>query len=512
MSTQLLIIMVRAKRALPTQFLLTVAALILCMAAVVQARQIKLRIEPPVDSPGTAIIEVVGRPLKVWSFPNSYAGVSELGKRIRSLSAFDAAGSEVQIRQLAPGEFETSTPATRFLYAVNLDPPQRASDSARVSWLVFTRGILLMADLLPIEETMAGGNNRVAEKTTVRFELPSDWTVYSSEVKNRSGEFELADSARAVFAIGRFPRHSEVNANGTNLDLLIDGKWAFADRDVIEMAGNILKSHRKVFGGIPFGRTALVLLPFPRSVPATQWSGETRGSTLTLLMGELPSKAGALAQLSTPLTHELFHLWVPNGLALEGDYDWFYEGFTMYQSARTAVRLELLTFPEFLDAIARAYDGSVAGETLERLSLLEASRRRWTSGTLSVYSKSMIVAFLFDLKMRNGGKGSLDEVYRKLFAQNGLSSPGAKSVRTVADGNEAAMSVLASNALAKDFVRSFVQEPISIDLQKELSPYGFMVEKQGLRTRITVSDKLSKQQRDLLRELGYNDVVRSPRR
>jgi len=57
------------------------------------------------------------------------------------------------------------------------------------------------------------------------------------------------------------------------------------------------------------------------------------------MMGKLPSKVASMAQLSVPLTHEFLHFWVPNGLSLEGDYDWFYEGFTVYQAARISVRL-----------------------------------------------------------------------------------------------------------------------------------------------------------------------------
>jgi predicted metalloprotease with PDZ domain len=222
-------------------------------------------------------------------------------------------------------------------------------------------------------------------------------------------------------------------------------------------------------------------------------------------MGKLPSKIGALAQISTPLTHELFHLWVPNALALEGDYDWFYEGFTVYQAARTAVRLDLLTFQEFLDAIARAHDA--ANTQTNSVSLIEASSRRWSTGQAAVYSKSMVVAFLFDLRMRSlsHGKKSLDSVYRVILQKH--SGNAAKF-----DGNQAVTQALAVDKASEDFVHQFIRRPVTINLGSELAPFGFEVGTFGLRTRIAVSDKLNKQQRDLLRELGYNDAVRSPRK
>jgi predicted metalloprotease with PDZ domain len=250
----------------------------------------------------------------------------------------------------------------------------------------------------------------------------------------------------------------------------------------------------------------LILFPFPQTAAVTQWSAETKGATVTLLMGKLPSKVGALAQLSTPLTHELLHLWVPNGLALEGDYDWFYEGFTVYQASSIAVRLDLLTFAEFLNAIAHAADAS--SSQINSVSLIEASRKRWTSGQSAVYSKSMLVAFLYDLRVRSSshGKKSLDDIYRAIFQKH------SRGTHANADGNQEATRALALDAAFELFVREFIENPVTINLANELAPFGLQVEAVGLRTRITVSQKLSKQQRDLLRKLGYNDAVRSPRR
>jgi predicted metalloprotease with PDZ domain len=231
------------------------------------------------------------------------------------------------------------------------------------------------------------------------------------------------------------------------------------------------------------------------------------GAQLVTLKME-KQQVGALAQLSTPLTHELFHLWVPNILALDGDYDWFYEGFTVYEAARTAVRLDLLTFPEFLNALARAYDGYLANAERDRLSLVEASKRRWTAGPSAVYSESMVVAFLYDLRLRmqSRGKQSIENIYPLLLQKYGVHANG-EPVR-LTDGNDAALNVLGLDEGTRAFVRAFVTQPAKIDLPQELASFGLKVETFGLRTRIGVSDNLTKQQRDLLRQLGYNDVTR----
>jgi predicted metalloprotease with PDZ domain len=204
------------------------------------------------------------------------------------------------------------------------------------------------------------------------------------------------------------------------------------------------------------------------------------------------------------LTHELFHFWVPNGLALKGDYDWFYEGFTMYEAARAAVRLEVLSFDQFLNAIADAYDGS-SGSDAQNLSLIEASKQRWTGGSSIVYSKAMVVALLYDLNLRSQTKGkqSLDDVYRTLMRDHL-----AKSSAAGLDANNEIVTTLRSEFADQDFVNRLVIARASINLEKELAPFGLRVEKPGVRTHISVNAQLTNRQRDLLKQLGYNEPRR----
>ena len=43
---------------------------------------------------------------------------------------------------------------------------------------------------------------------------------------------------------------------------------------------------------------------------------------------------------------------MPNSLKLEGDYDWFFEGFTLYMALRTALELKVIDFKGFLKTLA----------------------------------------------------------------------------------------------------------------------------------------------------------------
>lgn len=458
-----------------------------------------------VVSPGHVRIEGECEAATVWSFLKSYGSVTNLSNRIGQLSLSDAAGQEIRVRRVAPGEYEAATPASRFRYEVDLTPPAIPGDAAFVSWLTPEHGLLVLGDLLPSVSKDISSSARNA--MTLRFKLPPNWSVDSSERRNSSGDFEVSDPLRAVFAVGRLrAKEMQVRWKGSErirLNLITDGAWAFADDEVLQLAGQILAVHAEVLGGSPGSLSTIILMQFPVAVSPEKWSAETRGSTVTLLLGKQPSKVVALAQLSTPLTHELFHLWVPNGLALDGDYSWFYEGFTNYQAARTAVRLQLLTFDDFLNGIGRAYDVYSAAPDRDQWSLVEASSRRWANGQPVIYQKGMLVAFLYDLELRSQsrGKRSLDDVYREVFRRYRDSfKPDRKP-----EGSRTAVAILGGFPGMNDFVERFIQRPAAISLDAELRQSGLRVERAGLRSFIRVNDSLSHNQRDLLKELGYND-------
>jgi hypothetical protein len=447
----------------------------------------------------TVRIERTGESGTSWSFRDSYGNLVGLGSRIKNFEAFDAGGKPVNVRALAPGQFASALPASRVRYEVNIVAPSRSTNAALVSWLNAEHGILRLSDLVPLPVVSRATVNGSA--VNVRLRVPEGWGGYCDEEVTALGSFRFLDINSAVFVVGKNVRRSVRNVSPNLFKLLTDEAWVFGDDEAVDTVARIIKLHNEV-GSVPCGQVTLALLPFP-GMAANSWSAETRGCTVTLLMGKLPSKTAALAQLGNALTHELFHLWIPNGVALTGDYDWFYEGFTMYQAARAAVRLGYVSFPEFLNAIARAHDGSASPT---QLSLIEASKQRWTVGAPSVYSKAMVVAFLYDLNLRYQSKGklSLNDAYRKIMREN---ARGSAANKTEADGNAVLIPALRSDALSTDLIERFVRGPQSIDLRKELAPFGLRVD-QLVRTHISVDDHLTSQQRDLLKQLGYNEPRR----
>jgi predicted metalloprotease with PDZ domain len=164
-----------------------------------------------------------------------------------------------------------------------------------------------------------------------------------------------------------------------------------------------------------------------------------------------------------------------------------------------SVELGYLTFQDYLDSLARAADNYLAQREQDKYSLIEASTRRWSVNSSLVYHKGMLTAALYDLTVRRNSRGrrSLDDVYRALFRQHraGVERP---------DGNAAVIAALNIVAGGSDFSKRYVESASPLDLTTALSAFGFKVQRHGASTRINVDDSISRPQRDLLRQMGYN--------
>ena len=425
-----------------------------------------------------------------WSFRNFYGSAAGLAERIENFALTDEGGASVNLKKNAPGEFTAERPASRFAYDLKLDPPAFINDAPHISWLTSERGLLMPGDILPLP----------LDNVKLELALPAGWSVSTVEEGKTAGTFDLADAERAVFAVGRDLRESRGRAGGMSFTLAAAGDWAFPDAEAADSAEEILKIHSETFGAAPRQRALIVLFPLPQVAAGNLWGAETRGATTILLSGRLPSKLAARAQLDGALTHELFHLWVPNGLSLEGEYAWFYEGFTNYMALRAGMRRGQLTFNDYLNALGSAYDSYRAARGTKEASLIEASGRRWTGSAQLVYHKGLLVAFLYDLALmrETGGRNSLGALYRELFRRYGR---GEKP----ADGNGALVANLGAAAGMSVFVERYVVGADEIILPALIQEFGLRVEPGGARTHVSVAAPLDSTQRELLRKLGYNE-------
>lgn len=473
------------------RILFAILGFLIYPAEEVHAQSLKVRVIVTSLSPARVLVEAEGLLADTWSFRNIYAGIPRLGHRVESLKV-SAPGETVSVRNLAPGEFRSSKEVSTFSYEIQLEERSRLAELSHVSWINQERGFLMLADLLP----RLGRESLVPSSVTIEFKLPAGWTVASALLPDKNQQYTVANIDSAVFYIGRELRETRVRADSVELALVTSGDWAFADSDALKLAGKIVEEHSKLTKHRLYGRSVVLLAPFSGVVGPERWTADTRGGSVVLLLGSNASARALLARLGVVLAHELFHLWVPNRLALEGDYDWFFEGFTLYQALLTCLRLNLIRFDDYLDTMARVYDSYRSQPDHDRLSLIEASERRWTAAPSFVYDKGMLVAFIHDLMLRqltrNGTSGA--DIYPELFRTGAMGPRNA---------NEVMMSILNRPPGMKQFFERYVQNPGDIALDPTLAPYGLRIETKDFRTRILINKELTVEQGRLLRSLGY---------
>jgi hypothetical protein len=436
-----------------------------------------------VSSPAEVKIRIESlSPGSEWSFRNAYAGVLGLAERIEQFQAFAPDGKNLNARKIVPGEFRSERVATKIEYVVKLPPPQ-ASGVAHVSWIAGDYGLLMLADLLP----------EWLPSLEVEFSLPDGWTALSAYQADASRKFQVRQPDKTVFLIGRSLRTQAKRVESRGLNLVVNGAWPFKDEVVLNAASKVLERYRELTG-FPLPAMPVVLLaPLPMATGGVKWRAETRGSTVVLLI-DPRAKIETRAALGIIFTHELLHLWVPNSLLLEGDYDWFFEGFTLYMALITALDLKFINFDEYLATLARVYDSYLSHD--DELSLIDASERRWTGGKSAVYDKGMLVAFLYDLNIakQSGGGNRLNDRYRELFREH-ASKP--------ADANEAIIQLLSSTVPTAALTKKYVEGSGRLELETALSSFGLRLDPSGRNTTLRIVKEVRGDQKQLLRSLGY---------
>lgn len=468
--------------------LLLVFLVVSAFPATIHAQASFVRISVLSLEPARVGIELNTMGSSEWSFRNTYTSVVGLAGRIENFHGKDHLGREVLARKLAPGEFRFPEKVTSVSYDVSLNPPARLADLSHVSWLNKDHGLLMLGDLLP-----AAGMG-IEPLLNLNLVLPPGWTSASSQ-NVRENRYAILRPQQAVFLVGSSLRKKNARIGTTEITIATVGDWSFSDSAIRKVVEQILKEYTKVLGHPPPESAALLLVPFSDAVGPERWTAETRGQNVVLLMGRDAKSGVLLARLKVVLAHELFHLWIPNSLALQGDYDWFFEGFTLYQALLTGLHLRYITFEDFLDTLSRVYGSYRSSTGRDKLSLLDASARRWTAASALVYDKGALVAFIYDLTLRQSVRGeTLADVYSEVFQT-------ARGSRQ--DANELLIKLLNKRAGMERFSERFVEGTEEIDLASVLAPFGLELGNAGSSPRIQVSRSLNKEQRELLKTLGY---------
>jgi len=459
--------------------------LFLLFSTKLTAQTLKAKISMPGSASEIRVELELAEAVQSWSFRNSYASATGLGDRIQDFGD----GTKVLARKVTSGEFRSDLQVKNLSYKVNLDPASHAHDLAHISWLSGDNGFLMLGDLLP---QFLGAQKLEDQKVQIELDLPAGWTSVSAAISNSPNLYETQEPESTVILVGRDVRSKFRKVEGAELGIATTGALPFKESDALAVAARVVQRYVGLTHHRLQGRSVVLIGAFPFAQTA-QWQAETRGASTILILNPKARQKGWSGQLGVIFTHELLHFWVPNSLRLTGDYDWFFEGFTLYQALLTALDLKLITFQEYLATLSRVYDSYLSHS--DDLSLLEASERRWTGSASFVYDKGMLVAFLYDLitRQESKGKSGLADRYPALFT-----SPAEAS-----NANDAIIGLLGSSPATQGFIKSYIEGRQPISLEQLLPTYGLQLDSRGSNSHLFVNKELTAEQKEVLRSLGY---------
>jgi len=431
--------------------------------------------------------------LKNLSFLRSSVGIADLAARITDVDLIDYTGKSVAYKRFMAGEFVGETTFNQWSYKIDITAPKNSRAAAHVSWLSGDTGILMLDDLMP---KFAGGLDHAPAIVTV--EIPFGWSIFTAEKRLDGNRFLISDMEKAVFLIGKNTRERPVKIGRSDLNLVLSGVWKFDDEEAVRMAAEIYSDYSKIFGSEPTGRAQISIIKFPHDAGLGVWEAETRGRSVTIMSADMPFKTQSLQRLHEQLRHEIFHLWLPNAVNLSGNYDWFYEGFALYQSLKTGVQLNRIRFDDFLDTLSRAY--TIDSVQAPGFSLIEASTNRFNGSETKVYARGMLVAFLCDLALleKSKGKKSVSDIFQALFEKHRF--PSARQ-----DGNTAILKVFREYTEISPIVVKYISGNAKIDWRDQLEAAGIETEPENPRTNLRVKIQVNGRQNALLDKLGYNN-------
>lgn len=425
---------------------------------------------------------------KNFSLAAAAIGVSDLGARVSELVLTDEAGRALDAKQFNSSEYAATQDIFGFNYRVDLRPVGNARSAAHSSWIEGESGLLMLDDLLP--QPAASEDKQVS----VAIAVPDGWKILTSENSRTQGTYAVENVHKAVFILGKGLRETPGEPG-----FVSSGSWHFSDAEAALMAKEIFAEYRRIVGAASGKRSSVVLLPFPQSnVSPGTWEAETRGSTVILVSADTPFKSQSLQRLHEQLRHELFHLWLPNGVNLTGRYDWFYEGFTLYQSLKTAVSMNQIRFDDFLDTLSRAHN--IDRSQTQRRSLIDASNNRWNGAETQLYARGMIAAFLTDIALmsNSNGKRTVETLFRRLFSEHRISTVSAEA-------NDTLLRIFREFPETDAVVRDVITGSGPAEWNAQIDLIGLENRTGTLRTALRVKEKPSGKQKAMLDKLGYNN-------
>jgi len=241
--------------------------------------------------------------------------------------------------------------------------------------------------------------------------LPRGWTAASDLEHGTMGRAMTgSDILESTLIGGVDVKVLSRPISGGTLRLAVRGTWRFSTDNLADVLARTLSAQRDFWGNDVKGPFLVTLLPLTGS-GSTGGTGRSDGFALYGTADITQSS------FQRTIAHEHSHTWIPGrigtlrDLAQEPLDYWFSEGFTDFYASRTLLKSGVWSLEDFtgdLNDRLLAYDVSPS----RNASNSEIAAKFWTDDDIAQlpYRRGMLLAFVWDKRLRDAGKANLDAV------------------------------------------------------------------------------------------------------
>jgi len=241
--------------------------------------------------------------------------------------------------------------------------------------------------------------------------IPRGWFAASDLEHGRMGRpLHVADIAESTLLGGADVQILRRPIFAGTLRLAARGVWAFDTEKLADELARTISAQRDFWGGDVKGPFLVTLTPLTGGGS----SGGTGRSDGFALYGTLDTSRASFLRT---IAHEHTHSWIPTRigtireLAREPEDYWFTEGFTDFYASRTLLRAGIWSLDDFLADI----NDRLMAYTISPVRNAPNSKivsDFWTNEKVAQlpYQRGFLLAFIWDKRLRDAGRGNLDSV------------------------------------------------------------------------------------------------------
>jgi predicted metalloprotease with PDZ domain len=412
------------------------------------------------------------------AFVTNHAGVDNLAARVSGFTAQTGRGNGLPVKNQGRGLYEVETKGESVIHLRYIFDFRAAEHNHNLSILTSSYLHIAGEDFLfrVFRDRRSAQNeeNNLCKDFRLKLDgLPPGWRTLVTYPAAPDGSILFNDYGVLLHA-GNYDR-IDFKTDSLAYTIAVDKECQFDSVPMIRDVSKVINYYCRIFKGAPVDRELIVINQ--SRLKHYYLGGQTKKQNIIMELGGINRKNQQKHKvlIAHLIGHETFHMWLPDAFNHNtDDWEWFWEGFTEYETYRSLFRLGIMNQAQFKEQLADRYYQYQKLKLKTKVSLTMAASRKFDPNleyNSLIYDKGMLVAYLFDKRLKESGK-DFDRFLADLHRELALPQQPVANREIVAFMND----YIGDDSFTKRYVQGTVLLPIA-----PWSEFGLSYFKQYLR-------------------------------